>query len=157
MRLDKEEEAKIIDVSFDIALLLKSIFAIGEVISGLILFFLTPTRMAGIIDKITHGETSSLIGNLLINFGQHFTVSAQYLAAIYLLSHGLIKFITLFLLWRKILWSYPLSILIFIGFIIYQMIEYAHTQSIFMILVTLVDLIMIILTILEYRSLKGKL
>lgn len=160
MKIDKKEETKIIDVSFDIAILLKSLFAIGEVIGGLALFFLTPARMNGIISWFTRGELredpKDLISNLIVHFGQNFTVNAQYLAAIYLLSHGLIKLITLILLWKKILWAYPLSILVFLGFIVYQLNEFAHTHSIFMIFVTLVDILMIILTVLEYRNIKAK-
>lgn len=156
----EKKEAEIIEKSFDIVLLLKSLFALGEIASGIAMFFLTPDRVNRMIQWFSRGELkedpNDFLINLIVNFGHHFTVGAQYLTAIYLLSHGLIKIITLFLLWRKILWSYPLSIIVFVGFIIYQMNEFLLHHSIFMVLVSLVDILMIVLTILEYRNLKAK-
>lgn len=158
MKVDQKKEEHIVDVSFDIALLLKSLFATGEVIGGFALFFLTPARLNHGIEWLTQGRFSEnspgMIASLIVRFGENFTTNTQYLMAIYLLSHGLIKLVTLFLLWKKILWSYPLSIFVFVGFIIYQMTEFAHTHSIFMIFVSLIDVAMIILTILEYRNIK---
>ncbi|PCR98810.1 DUF2127 domain-containing protein [Lactococcus fujiensis] len=158
MKINKNNEAHIVDVSFDIALILKSLFAIGEVVGGIALFFLTPTRLNSIISWLTQGEIQEsphdYVVGLILKFGSNFTVNTQFLLAFYLLSHGVIKLVTLFLLWKKILWAYPLSIIVFVGFIVYQLTEYAHTHSIFMIFVTVIDVIMIILTILEYRNIK---
>jgi len=155
---NQKTEEKIIEKSFDVVLLLKSIFAIVEIIGGIAMFFMTPERVNNVIHWFSKSELHEVPNdffiNLIVNFGHHFTTGTQYLAAIYLLSHGLIKIITLFLLWRKILWSYPLSVVVFLGFIIYQLNEFATRHSIFMIIVSIVDVIMIVLTILEYRNLK---
>ena len=138
-----------------------SLFAISEVLGGISLFFLTPSRLNSAIGWIVKvkgnidQDSQSVIMNMLINFGNNFTVSTQYLLAIYLLSYGLIKLVTLALLWKKVLWAYPLSIVVFVGFIIYQMREFLTTHSFFMIFVTVVDVIMIVLTILEYRNIKS--
>ncbi|WP_231105853.1 DUF2127 domain-containing protein [Lactococcus cremoris] len=64
---------------------------------------------------------------------------------------------TLALLWRKILWSYPLSIVLLVGFIIYQMFEFFNHGAISMLVLCVVDLVMIALTLLEYRKLKAQL
>lgn len=156
--MNTEKEQKVLDVSFDVLLIFKSLFALGEVIAGIALFFLTPARLNALIARFTAGEiredSHDLISNALINFGHHFTVGAQYLAAIYLLTHGLIKLITLFLLFRKIMWAYPISIVVFAGFIIYQMTEFFHNHHLTLLLVAALDLLMIILTILEFRSMR---
>ncbi|MFC4652969.1 DUF2127 domain-containing protein [Lactococcus nasutitermitis] len=158
MRIDKKEEAKIVDISFDIALLLKSIFALGEIIGGTAMFFLTPARVNTLLSWFRRstmtGEKTGFFTHLIVHFSQNFTTNTQYILAVYLLSHGVIKLVTLALLWRKVLWAYPLSLLVFLGFIIYQINEYTQTHSIFMIFVTLVDLIMMILTILEYKNIR---
>ncbi|MQW24047.1 MULTISPECIES: DUF2127 domain-containing protein [unclassified Lactococcus] len=158
---ESKEKREVVDVSFDIALIFKSLFAISEVLGGISLFFLTPSRLNSTIGWIVKvkgnidQDSQSMLMNMLINFGNNFTVSTQYLLAIYLLSHGLIKLVTLALLWKKVLWAYPLSIVVFVGFIIYQMREFLTTHSFFMIFVTVVDVIMIVLTILEYRNIKS--
>ncbi|MDR0297325.1 MAG: DUF2127 domain-containing protein [Streptococcaceae bacterium] len=147
-----------VDKAFDLVLLAKTLFATFEVIGGIAMFFVTPSRLNRVILWLTRGElhedSHDLIARLLINFGQHFTTSAQILAAIYLLAHGLIKLITLLLLWKKILWAYPFSMAVFTGFIIYQIWDFTHTHSVFLILVTLLDILMIVLTILEYREIR---
>ena len=100
MKRNKANNQSVVDLSFDIVLLLKSLFALGEVLGGIFLFFITPERMSGIVGWFTRGELkedpSDFIAHLLLNLGHHFTVSTQYLAAIYLLVHGLIKILTLF-------------------------------------------------------------
>ncbi|MDT2584531.1 DUF2127 domain-containing protein [Lactococcus petauri] len=158
MKRNKANNQRVVDLSFDIVLLLKSLFALGEVLGGIFLFFITPERMSGIVGWFTRGELkedpSDFIAHLLLNLGHHFTVSTQYLAAIYLLVHGLIKLVTLLLLWKKILWAYPLSILVFLGFIIYQMIEYSQHHSNFMLFVSVFDVLLIVLTYLEYKNMK---
>ncbi|HEO8208653.1 TPA: DUF2127 domain-containing protein, partial [Streptococcus agalactiae] len=50
--------------------------------------------------------------------------------------------------------AYPLSILVFVGFIIFQLREYFSSHSILMIFLCVFDVIMIILTWLEYQKMK---
>lgn len=161
MKRNKANKQGVIDLSFDIVLLLKSLFALGEVLGGIFLFFITPERMSGIVGWFTRGELkedpSDFIAHLLLNLGQHFTVSTQYLAAVYLLVHGLIKLVTLVLLWKKILWAYPLLILVFLCFIVYQLTDYLQYHSNFMLFVSVFDVLLILLTYLEYKNMKKTL
>ncbi|MGH2313256.1 DUF2127 domain-containing protein [Streptococcus uberis] len=92
----------------------------------------------------------------LVQLGQVITLSGQRMAALYLLLHGILKLVTLLLLFRKKLWAYPLSILLFIGFIGYQIREFFATHHISMVALTLFDLLMIVLTYLEYKELKKR-
>ena len=159
-KLKKKSPTKLLDIGFEATLGLKALFAFGETISGVLLFFITPTWLNGLINRITRAELredpNDWLSNLLVRFGHNFTSSAALLAGIYLLLHGVIKLVTLFLLWRKILWAYPLAIIVFFGFIAYQVFEFVSRHSVFMILVTALDLFMIVLTWLEYRKMKGE-
>lgn len=49
---------------------------------------------------------------------------------------------------------YPAAIVIFSLFIIYQLYRYTFTHSIMLILITILDLVVIVLTVLEYRQLR---
>jgi len=154
----KDKEKKIIDVSFGIGLLLKGLFALGEILAGAALLFLTPDRLNKLISwafktELTE-DPSDWIVNRFVIFGHTFTAGDQRFAMFYLISHGAIKLVTILLLWRKKLWAYPLSVIVFIGFIIYQMYHFALTHSIALILLTVLDIVMIVLTILEYRQMK---
>lgn len=92
---------------------------------------------------------------MITNAGERLTNDATLFAIVYLLLHGALKLVTLALLWKKILWSYPLSILLLVGFILYQIFEFFNHGSISMLVLCAVDVLMIILTLLEYRKLKA--
>lgn len=147
-----------IHVSFDIGLLLKAFAALLEIIGGIALIFLPPDKMNVFISFITKGELledpKDLIMNYLVNLGHSFGISSWHFVIFYLLSHGIIKLTVIFLLWKKKLWAYPLSVAVFVGFIIYQLIKLSSGHSIFMVLLTVLDVIMIALTILEYKRIK---
>jgi uncharacterized membrane protein len=75
-------------------------------------------------------------------------------AGVYLLSHGVIKVFLVGSLLRGRLWAYPTAIVFFAMFIVYQMYRYYLHPSIGMIILSILDLIVIVLTWLEYRQLK---
>lgn len=149
----------ILDVSFDIGLLLKGIFALGECIGGVALIFITPDRLNRFIAWFSAGELSGdpkdWLMNRLILLGYSFTFGSQHFAVFYLLSHGIIKLAVILLLWREKLWAYPLSVLVFIGFIVYQTVRFASGHSVLLLFLTALDIVMIALTILEYRKMKA--
>jgi uncharacterized membrane protein len=75
-------------------------------------------------------------------------------AGVYLLSHGVIKVVLVASLFRERLWAYPAAIVVFTLFIVYQMYRYMLQSSISMIVLSVLDVVVIGLTWLEYRRLK---
>ena len=146
---------KLIHAGFETVLILKVLGAAGEVSGGIGLVFLTPERADRLISAISAQELARDPGDLLMNwlvtFGRTFSVSMQHFAVFYLLSHGAVKLTVLFLLWKKKLWAYPLSALVFAGFIVYQIRQFSSSGSVMLIILTVLDIAMIALTILEYR------
>jgi len=157
---NKLKEKKIFHISFEIALLLKGINAILEVIGGVLLIFLTPDRLNKIIVFLTQDELSEdpkdIISNWIMRLGHEFSVSSQHFGIFYLTSHGIVKLVLIILLWRKKLWAYPLSIVVFMLFIAYQIYKYIINPSDFLILLTVLDVIVIVLTVIEYKNIKTK-
>lgn len=145
--------------SFHIGLLLKGLFDIGEVLSGILLVFITPERMSKLISLISKNELledpTDLVMNYLVSFSHVFSISMQHFTSFYLLSHGAVKILILILLWKKMLWAYPISCLMFMVFIVIQMQRFIQTYSIMLLVLTLIDIVMIILTIFEYRNIKS--
>ena len=149
---NKEE---LLDVSFNTMLLGKSIFAFVEFISGLLLIFVPLDLIKATIHHLALSISLSPFSTMITNAGERLTNDATLFAIVYLLLHGALKLVTLALLWKKILWSYPLSILLLVGFILYQIFEFFNHGSISMLVLCAVDVLMIILTLLEYRKLKA--
>lgn len=144
----------IVHVTFDIGLLLKAIEAILEIASGIGLIFVTPEVMRNLGTFITEYMANAPMADKLAEFANSFSVDAQRFVVFYMLSHGIVKMVVIAMLWRQKLWAYPTSVAMFAFFIVYQIYHYETIHSAILIILTALDIIMIVLTILEYRRLK---
>ena len=52
------------------------------------------------------------------------------------------------------LWSYPAAIVVFTGFAIYQVYQLIHQASFFLEVVTLLDIVVVLLVVSEYRHVR---
>jgi uncharacterized membrane protein len=151
---------KYIHELFDITLVLKGIHALVEIISAVFVYFVSQKFVSSVVVWMTREELlddpRDLFANYLIKFAESFSVSSQHFVAFYLLSHGIIKMILIVALFKEKLWAYPTSIVVFSMFIFYQIYRYAITQSVWLIVFTVLDIIVILLTIHEYKYIKSK-
>ena len=152
----ESQREKIIHKVFVWGVLLKAFDGVVEILSGIALLFtgtLTNIAMVLIQNELIEDPHDFLATNL-----QHalpaFLANSGWFAALYLLSHGVIKVILVIGLLRDKLWAYPSAIIVFTLFIAYQVYRYIYTHSIFLILLTVLDLVVIWLTWHEYRYFK---
>lgn len=149
---------KNIHISFHIGLVLKGLNDVGEILLGTLLLFVTPDKLSKFITLISANELSEdpndFIMRHLISFSQTFSVDMQFTASLYLLSHGIAKLLIIYFLWKQKLWAYPLSCVLFTFFVIVQSVRFSQTHSIGLLFLTVIDLLMIFLTVLEYRNIK---
>lgn len=145
--------------SFEIGILIKAIDGVFEIIGGILLMFLNPSRLSKLIAWLTQHELSEdprdVIANFMIALSSKFTISTQNFGIFYLISHGTVKLILIIFLWKRKIWAYPLTIVSLILFIIYQIYRYTLNPSIGLVMLTVFDIIMIILTFIEYRRIRG--
>jgi len=146
-------------MGFEIGLILKGINGLLEIVGGLLLLFLNPDRMDKLIIILTQNELSKdpndKVANTLISLGHSLSISPNHYGIYYLMTHGLIKCILIFLLWRKKIWAYPLTMVVLAIFITYQLYRYTISPSAFLIALSVFDSIMIVLIFLEYRKIKS--
>jgi uncharacterized membrane protein len=151
---------KYIDFAFRWSIILKGIDAIIEIVASFVVLFVTQDFVLHAVSLITHEELTEdpkdFISNYLLGAAQNFSVGAQMFAFIYLLSHGVIKLLLIAGLLKKKLWAYPASLVVFSLFIVYQIYRYTYTQSVWLIILTLFDLIVLWLIWREYRYIKKK-
>jgi uncharacterized membrane protein len=124
-------------------------------VGGLLLLFLTPTTISGILFFFIRGELkedpTDLVANLLLHTtGQ--VVQAKLSAGAFLIVHGALKLFLVAGLAANKLWSYPTAIAVFAGFTIYQIFQLWHQSSLFLGTVTLLDMVVILLVFAEYRQ-----
>src|SRR5258708_3667250 len=144
--------------AFEIGIFLKGFDGAAQVIGALLLFVVPPGAISHGVAILTQHELSEdphdIIASHLLRASERFSTNAQFFAAVYLLVHGVIKVLLVWALFRAKFWAYPAAIVIFTGFGGYQMYRYYLSPSFAMIVLTILDAIVIVLTWIEYRRLK---
>jgi uncharacterized membrane protein len=141
---------------FIIGVCIKAFDGIVEILAGIALFF--PAKVIEFLHEfVLHKLLKNSSGPLGHYAHKGVAALSQHTGLfimVYLLSHGIIKiFLVAALLYRKI-WAYPLCMVIFTGFVIYQLYRYTSTHSLLLIFLTVLDLFVIALTWHEYTLLK---
>ena len=113
--------------------MLKGMGALFEIAGGLVLWFVKPSQMNDIVRRL--GE--NLLADAphhpfavhVLNASQRMADSSTKFASLYLLSHGVVKLALVICLLLNKLWAYPLTIVVFCAFMVYQVLRFTHTHS----------------------------
>lgn len=149
----RELREKGLHEAFVIGIMLKFVGALLETVLGAMLLW-----TGSIVDVILALINTELLDDPDGFFASHFhqflapTHEAQVFGGLYLLSHGIVKLALVIGLLRDKLWAYPASLAVFILFILYQLVRYTHTNSGWLLALTVLDLIMMYLIYHEYRT-----
>ncbi|MGT2504678.1 DUF2127 domain-containing protein (plasmid) [Bradyrhizobium guangxiense] len=145
-------------LAFQISLIIKGVFALLEIFGGIAAYFVSQQFLLSLILAVTRQELTEDPGDVVVRYlletAHNVSLSTQYFTSIYLLSHGVIKTVLIAGLLRKRLWYYPAAIVVFVTFIAYQLFRFNYTHSIWLLLITLLDMVVIWLTWHEYRYLQ---
>jgi uncharacterized membrane protein len=137
---------------FEIGVVLKAINAVAELVLGALLLFV---NVGAIVESLAANELvedpDNFLGRHLHMLAGTLSPHAQFVSALYLISHGLIKAVLVYGLLRDKLWAYPASLAVLSLFVAYQVITYLRTYSIALLLLTLFDLVLMWLIYHEYR------
>lgn len=144
--------------AFEVSLAFKGLFALAEILAGIFAWFVPPQFLLDLVQIVTRTELTEdpndVIANRLLHAAQGLSIGAEHFAAIYLLSHGILKLWLIIGLWRGKLAYYPVTLVVFGFFIVYQLYRYSHTHSPMLLVLTVVDVLVIWLTLTEYRRLR---
>ncbi len=156
--MNKLFEEKNLHLAFEISLIFKGIFALLEIAGGVVAYFISQKFLLNVVLAITQEELTEdphdIVARFLLQSAQDLSISSQHFTSFYLLSHGVIKTFLVAGLLRGILWYYPVAITVFVLFIFYQLYRFNFTHSIWLLLITLLDVIVIWLTWHEYTYLR---
>ena len=95
------------------------------------------------------------LANWIAKWAEGFSIDAKTFAVLYLAGHGIIKLGLVIGLWRNQTWAYPVSLVAFGAFIVYQAYRFTFTHSPFLIVLTVFDLVVIVLVWHEWRRRKA--
>ena len=154
-------DEKRIHLIFQVSLFLKGAFAIFEIAGGILAYVVPQQFVLNVVAVLTQGELAEdprdVVANYLLHTAQHLSVGARHFAAAYLFSHGAVKLWLILGLLREKLWYYPTAMVIFGLFIVYQLYRFSFTHSVFLLLITVLDLVVIALTWHENMYLRRQL
>ncbi len=144
---------------FTIGILAKGLNGVMEILAGGFLFLVPPATLSQVLLFLTRHELiedpHDLLANYLVSVARQLSVNTQWFGAVYLLSHGVIKVGLVLALWQRHLWAYPAAIMFFLLFIGYQGYRYTYAPSSWLVVLTVVDLVVVWVTWLEYRRLQA--
>lgn len=146
-----------VDRAFRVSLWLKGADGALELLGGLLLLVVSPDALGAFVKMLTRHELSEdphdVIANYLLGQAGNLTKTATLFGALYLISHGVIKLILVVAVLREKLWAYPWMIGFLGVFIVYQVYRLVLSPSVWLTLLTLFDIVVVVLTRIEYRRL----
>ena len=145
---------------FIAGVLLKGLDGVLEFISGFLLLVVSPHHLNHLIEQVTQGELAQdphdWLANAIVAVGHHLTSDAKIFVACYLLAHGVVKLFLVVCLLKHKWWAYPLTIVLLLGMVGYQIYRVSHLWSWWLLVLTVSDIIIIALIALEYWRVKPR-
>jgi uncharacterized membrane protein len=155
------EKARLREFLFRASVLLKGLDALLEIVGGIAAWMVSPSLIVRVVGFLTQDEIREDPHDLVANYLRHavsrFTPGSEHFLAVYLLGHGIVKLFVVLALLKNKLWGYPAALIVFGGFVVYQVYRFALTGGIGLIALTIVDLIVMWFIWLEYRAVKEHL
>jgi uncharacterized membrane protein len=140
---------------FRLSLLIKGFDGIIEMILGCVMLIVNKavliTDFLNFFNNQLSDNPHDIVGNLIVNTAAAFSVGSAYLLGIYFLAHGFIKFSLVIALFKNKHWAYPVSILVFGGFVIYEFFQYLQNHSAWILAFAIIDLIIVFYSVFEWR------
>jgi len=156
----RRDSVRTVHVVFMVSLFAKAGLAVLEIVGGAGAYFVPQSVVLRLVQRIAHEELlperHDFITHYLLGWAQGFSISTRHFTAVYLLSHGVVKLWLISGLLRGRMSYYPVAIAVFGAFIVYQLYRFHFTHSIWLIVITVVDAVVIGLTACEYWQLRQR-
>jgi uncharacterized membrane protein len=146
--------------AFQITLAIKAADAILELLVSVLLAVVDTRALSNAVVRLVAKELvhhpQDRLANWIAHWAEGFSIDAKTFAVLYLASHGVIKLGLVVGLWRNQAWAYPVSLVAFAAFIVYQIHRFTFTHSPFLIVLTVFDLVVMVLVWHEWRRRRAK-
>ena len=141
---------------FEASILIKGVFAAFETVIGILLITPLSLRALRFLQETGLHRAIADPDDRLARFLAHHLMGMRHehlhFWAIYMIGHGLVKLIVVFALARSWYSAYPIAMLVMVGFILWQMLDWWHTGSTVMVALSAFDAFIIWLTWREWKA-----
>lgn len=145
---------------FRLVLWAKVLDAGVELLAGAAASFVHASELRAFARWVTQRELvedpRDLVANALLHAVSGLRPGPEVFAAIFLLSHGLVKLWIVVGLLRGRAWYYPLAIVVFCSLVAYQMYKWTLSHSALLLALSVLDVCVIALTWFEYRTVSTR-
>ena len=102
-------------------------------------------------------DPKDYISIFIVSSAEKLAVGSQYFFGSYLFLHGIVKLFLVICLYKKKVWAYPTSIIIFTVLIFYEIYTLYLNHSLWTLSFILLDILVVLLTGHEYGVLKKRI
>ena len=149
------EKRKTVHTVFKTITILKGIHAIIEILLGITLLILSKDFISNVIIALVEGrlagDPSGFIAKYISQFGIDLSLGIKLFFSLYFGIHGIVNLSLVYSIIKKPTIAYPVSLVVFIGFLIYETYSYFISSSIWLLSLALFDFFFIALLFHEYR------
>ena len=153
----ESSDRDLLDKTFNIALILKGLDGLLELVGGFLLLVISPDTLNHLAERLTQHELSQDPKDFWAHHLLHLTGNlhhTQTFGALYLLTHGVVKLVIVVGLLRREHWAYYVAFVFLGGFVIYQIYRMTYAPSVGLALLTAFDLFVIWLTWREFARMR---
>src|SRR5690349_16914706 len=115
----------LLDKTYELGILIKGIDGVLELIGGVAVLVTPPSVVDSLVNRVTQHELqidpNDFIASHIAQFGHEFAHGNHLFAALFLLSHGLVKVVLVVSLLRNYRWAYPFAVVTLGAFLAYQL------------------------------------
>jgi uncharacterized membrane protein len=151
-------QEKRIALYFRTSIILKGVISLAEIAAGVLVFFVPVSLITDAVIRVAQGELIEDPGDFiiahLVSLAQQLSLESGTFIALYLISRGLIKLVLILALLKNQLWAYPSSLAVLGLFVAYQAYQIAMAHSMFLVALTLFDLIVMWFIWKEYQIVR---
>jgi uncharacterized membrane protein len=150
--------ATLLDKVFETGLVLKGISGAVELITGSVLFFVSPSSIHRFITFLTQStlqeDPHDKVATLLVHSTQHIGQNGKGFLVAYLWIHAFIKLIAVIGILKNLLWAYPFSLITLGLLMLYQIYTIIIHATVGLVLLTIFDVLILWLIWREYGQAK---
>ena len=144
-----------LDKAFEVGILIKGVGGLLEVAGGILLLWVKPGDLNHLVASLTQSELAEdprdFIATHILHSTQGLSAGSLLFAAVYLLSHGIVKIVLVWEILHHRFWAYSGLIYLTVGFMIYQVYRFTYSHAVSLVLLTLFDALIVYLTVAELR------